>query len=275
MNDDRAKRLERQRAERQQFEDAKRSEINERLLEEAQAPAFEREIEDCRTLIDFFQRRIGIASTAGPGSSLFARAAVAGVPKLELRTVESGPPAGAVALKKKGTEEEVFFVGGGGKKSKKGPRPSKVDAPVAGKDDEPAKEAPSQPLNLPFPTLSALLSLGITSPLTVADVPTTIDALEVKKKYFTDNQVRSVRGFLATGPSAIDFAFPAQARVTADKIAAVEKKIAAADRKSANGNGTATEATDASTPAVETAAKVDEPKAEETKAEESPVVADA
>ncbi|KAL8287272.1 hypothetical protein RQP46_003724 [Phenoliferia psychrophenolica] len=263
MNDDRAKRLERQRSERQQFEDQKRSEVNERLLEEAQAPAFEREIEDCRTLVDFFQRRIGLVPTYSSSgtSSLFAKNVVAGVPKLELRTVETGPPAGAVALKKKGTEEEVFFMGGGGKKGKKGPKPAPAGAAAA---EEPVKEAKDQPLNLPFPTLSALLSLGITSPLTVVDVPTTIEALEVKKKYFTDNQ----------------------ARVTKEKIAAVEKKIAAADKKSAahangNGNGDAIDEAAAATPtavetkAAEEEAKVEEPKVEETKAEEAPVVADA
>ncbi|KAK4703567.1 hypothetical protein P7C70_g2653, partial [Phenoliferia sp. Uapishka_3] len=222
MNDDRAKRLERQRAERQAFEDSKRSEINLRLLEEAQAPAFEREIEDCRTLVDFFQRRIGLAGTANPSSVLYARAAVAGVPELEIRKVESGPPEGAVALKKKGTEEEVFFMGGRGKKGKKGPKQLKGETPKVKTEEERKEEEKAQPLNLPFPTLSALLTLGITSPLTVGDVPTTIEALTVKMKYFSDNQDR----------------------VTREKIAAVEKKIAAADAKSAkangNGNGSAT-----------------------------------
>ncbi|KAM0751038.1 hypothetical protein T439DRAFT_342782 [Meredithblackwellia eburnea MCA 4105] len=236
-DEERQKRLERQRSERQQYEDSKRAEVNGRLLEEAQAPAFEREIEDCRTLIDFFQKRIGLTGSgfSTSGSTLYERQAVAGVPALDIRKVETGPPAGSVALKKKGeAEEEVFFVGKG-KKGKKGPKPVK----------EEEKENTNQALNLPFGTLSALLTLGITSPLTTAEVPKTIEALEVKKKYFTDNQDR----------------------VTKERIAAVEKKIAAADAKSqahANGNGTSSESAEA--PAA--AAEEETPKASEEEAKD-------
>lgn len=187
LNADRAKRLERQRLERQSHEESKRAEVNERLLDEAQAPAFERDIEDCRTLIDFFQRRIGITPTAtGPVSRLGGDKGTNGLPQLSqvARTVEA--PEGLVAVAKKGSNEDDYFMGG--KKGKKGPRPV-----VAG------ATAPVQALNLPFGTLSALLALGITSPITVAEVPQTIEALEAKKKYFENNQVR----FLA--PSAVSF----------------------------------------------------------------------
>lgn len=190
MNDDRAKRVDRQRSERQAIDDAKRAETNERLLEEAQAPAFEREIEDCSTLIYFFERRIGVASTSAPSTRLGGPSAT-GLPKLELRTVETAAPVGGVALKKKGEQEEESFMCAGGKKGKKGKK-----APLADGEEAPVV---NQALNLPFGTLSALLTLGITSPITVAQVPKTIEALETKKQYFTDNQVRSVSSFMVCG----------------------------------------------------------------------------
>lgn len=194
MNDDRAKRQERQRAERQAYEDDKRAEVNERLLEEAQAPAFEREIEDCRNLIATFKRRIGqggssSAPTSNGSSSLFERASVAGVPALELRKVEGEAPKGAVVAKKKGTEEEESWGGFGGKSKKKGGNKAAASATKSDEavsDGAPAKD---EKLNLPFGTLSALMSLGITAPLTTADVPKAIDDLEIKKKYLVDNQV--------------------------------------------------------------------------------------
>ena len=183
MTEDRAKRAERQQGERAAIEATKRAEVNERLLEAAQAPAFERDIEDCRTLIDFFQRRIGLPSTIGPISTgRFGITSSLNLPKLnDVRQVETGVPAGAVALKKKSEQEEEYFMGGGGgKKGKKGKRP----------EGEAAAAPAVQALNLPFGTLSALLTLGITSPIKTDEVPKTIEALEAKMAYFVSNQVR-------------------------------------------------------------------------------------
>ncbi|KAI5475599.1 nuclear segregation protein Bfr1 [Pseudohyphozyma bogoriensis] len=217
LNEDRAKRMERQRAERQQYEDNKKAEQNQRALEEAQAPAFEREIEDCRTLIGFFQKRIGVAVTETSGGGLFTRADVAGVPKLEVRQVDTAVPAGAVAAKKKGEQEEEYFMGGGGKKKK------------GGKKVPEEKKEEDEKLNLPFGTLTALLTLGIASPLTVKEVPATIEALQTKKKYFDDNQDR----------------------VTKEKIAAAEKRIAEAEFKAAKNGAAEEEAAPAEAPAGE------------------------
>lgn len=187
LNADRAKRMERQRAERQEYEDIKRGEVNGRLLEEANAPAFEREIEDCRTLIDSFQRRLGLPSsgTSTPNGGAFGGAAVLNLPgmaKLEPRVVESGAPPGTTALKKKYAEEDEYFVGG--KKGKKGPRK------VAEGSTTPVKTDAA--LNLPFGTLSALLALGIESPIVLSQVATTIESLQKKQKYFVENQVSPI-----------------------------------------------------------------------------------
>jgi len=238
LNASRTARLERQKAERQQFEDQKRKEINERLLEEAQAPAFEREIEDCQTLIDFFRRRTGLAGSveASAGSSLYNRPDVKGVPKLELRQIDAAPPPGGVVLKKKGEQEEEVW-GGGGKKGKK-QQNNKKGVPVAAPvEDKEAKDPNEEKLNLPFGTLGGLLALGISSPLTVGEVPKTIDALEAKKAYFKANQDR----------------------VTKEKIAVVEKKIAALELKT-NGK-------DSSAPATPATADSPAPEAEDKAAE--------
>ncbi|SGZ29961.1 BQ5605_C052g12579 [Microbotryum silenes-dioicae] len=227
MHDDRQKRQERFQAERKANEDAKRNEINLRLLEEAQAPAFEREIEDCRNLIDSFNKRIGNVSsngTLGNSTPLYERSTIAGVKALELRKVEEGPPAGAVALKKKSDQEEESWGGFGGKSKKKGGgnnvKKSTATNGAVTEGDTPASSSSSssQALNLPFGTLSALLTLGIPAPLTLSDVPSTIEALETKKKYLVDNQDR----------------------VTKERVVAVEKKIKAAEAKSSS-NGVATE----------------------------------
>ncbi|BGP56760.1 hypothetical protein JCM8202_004466 [Rhodotorula sphaerocarpa] len=204
LNDERAKRDERRKAERKEYEVSKRAEVNQRLLEEAQAPAFEREIEDCQTLIRFFRQRIGLengaATSAGSGSvsSLgFSRPKVAGVPEPEPRKIDEGDSLkGAVPLRKKSEQEEESW-GGLAASSKKGGKKGR------------AAEADGEKLKLPFGTLSGLMALGIPAPLTTGEVQKTIDSLQLKKKYFVDNQ----------------------ARVTKERVAAVEAKIAAAERK--------------------------------------------
>lgn len=144
------------------------------MLEQATAPAFERDIEDCRTLIRFFQLRAGgiVSGTSTPIG--LSTSSLGG--KLEGRVVDTSIPAGQVALKKKGEDEE-FFMGGGGKKGKKGPKKE-------------LGEKKDSTLNLPFGTLSALLLLGIESPTLVSQIAPTVEALEVKMKYFLDNSVR-------------------------------------------------------------------------------------
>ncbi|GAA5974514.1 hypothetical protein JCM11641_002067 [Rhodosporidiobolus odoratus] len=222
IKDERAKRDERFREERRAAEQAKKDKINSRLLEEASAPAFEREIEDCRTLIAFFQQRIGlVAPTSAGASTLFPRAQVAGVPKLEIRKIDEDLPKG-VELKKKGQAEEEDSWGGlAAKKGKKGGK--KSPAPPASLNGE-AAEAPAaasnsnEKLNLPFTTLSALLTLGIAAPLTAGDVQKTLSDLEAKKKYWDDNQDR----------------------VTKERIAAVEAKIAGLSLKSSSPSSDAT-----------------------------------
>lgn len=177
VNEDRARRAERQRAERQAAEQEKKVELAERLREEAAMPAYQAQIEDCQTLIDYFAGKNN-GEVKFASAPLYERKDVAGVAPLELRKVEQEQQ-GLVARKKKGEDEESYFVGKG-KKGKKAP--AKVISP----SEEPA----SSQLHVPLPTLSALLSLSIPPPAASADVPRVVEDLKIKKAWFQANQER-------------------------------------------------------------------------------------
>ncbi|KDQ64520.1 hypothetical protein JAAARDRAFT_683996 [Jaapia argillacea MUCL 33604] len=183
VNEDRARRAEKARAQRAADEDAKKEQIVERLREEASIPAFQAQIEDCQTLIDNLSGK----STALPsaGSLLASKGDVAGVPKLELRKVD-GAGEGLVVRKKKGEDEEAYFTGGGkGKgKGKKGSSKSAVPSESDGTGSS------SNHLNIPLATLSALLSLSIPPPASPAEIPRVIEDLKTKKSWFEANQAR-------------------------------------------------------------------------------------
>lgn len=188
VNEERSKRIERQQAERRAYEDNKRKEIAERMLEEARAPAFEREIEDCTTLISYFQRFQGGASSVPEPTLSTAPKAEGGlpnVPALEVRKVEDEVPQGAVVMKKKQENDQSFFVVSGGKGKKKGGA-KRADT---GKEKEKESAGPAT-MNVPFQTVAALLQFNITVPLSRDDVPKTIDALKEKQSWFKENQVR-------------------------------------------------------------------------------------
>lgn len=184
VNEDRARRAERARAQRAEEEAQKKKDLAERLLEEAQAPAFQAQIEDCQTLIDFFSGKstnVSFKST----TSLPARAEVAGVPKLELRQVEEVPE-GLVARKKKGEEDNTYFIAS--KKNKNvGNNKKTTPAPKANGN---GNAASAEAFNAPLPTLTALLSMSILPPASKADVPRLIEDLNTKKLWFEANQNR-------------------------------------------------------------------------------------
>ncbi|KAF7352784.1 Nuclear segregation protein bfr1 [Mycena venus] len=158
VNEDRARRAERLRAQRAAEELQKKQERAERIREEAEMPAFQAQIEDCQTLIDYFSgKSSGTVTFKTQSASLTTKADVAGVPKLEIRKVEAAPD-GVVVRKKKGEEEDAYFIGAA--------------------------------LNVPLATLSALLTLSIPPPASNADVPRVIEDLKTKKEWFEANQAR-------------------------------------------------------------------------------------
>jgi hypothetical protein len=191
INEDRARRAERRRAQKEAEEEEKRKARTVQLREEASQPAFQLQIEDCQTLIDFF---------SGKSTTVTVSSAKAGStePTLEIRQVEAVPDS-FVPRKKKGEEEEAYFVGGKGKgKGKKGPKANGAAATAAAE-----ASSSSSNVNVPFATLSALFSLSIPPPSSQADVPRVVEDLKTKKAWFEANQ----------------------ARVTADAIAKAEAEI--------------------------------------------------
>ncbi|KAF9568894.1 hypothetical protein CPC08DRAFT_702012 [Agrocybe pediades] len=188
VNEDRARRAERARAQRAEEEAQKKKELAERLLEDAQAPAFQSQIEDCQTLIDFFSGKstnITFKST----TSLPARAEVAGVPKLELRQVEDAPE-GLVARKKKGEEDNTYFIATKKNKNTGNAKKTTPAPKAAPKANGNGNAEAAEPFNLPLPTLTALLSLSIPPPGSKLDVPRVIEDLTTKKLWFEANQDR-------------------------------------------------------------------------------------
>ena len=179
VKEDRAKRAEKQLAQRKAEEVEKKKAHAEQLLDDARHPAFAAEIQDCQTLIDYFSAKTG-AAEATTSSSLYTKNEVAGAPKLELRQVDS---TGLVLKKKKGDTEENYFVA-----KKKPPVPKKgTSTPVPA----PPKENPSsnsQQLQLPFGTLSGLLALSIPPPANAGDVPRVVEDLKTKKAWFQANR---------------------------------------------------------------------------------------
>jgi len=116
VQEERQKKAERYAAQRAAVEEEKRKEIALRIREEAEVPAYQTQIEDCQTLIDFLSLKAGGGSSSVPTPSAPAtRSEIVGIPKLETRTVESNPDT-LVARKKKGEEEDNYFVVGRGKR---------------------------------------------------------------------------------------------------------------------------------------------------------------
>ena len=182
VNEDRARRAEQQRQQRIAEEARKKKEIVERLLEEAQIPAYGAQIEDCQTLIDYFSgKTTGNVTLKSSQPAAVSKTALAGVPELELRKVEESPE--LVPIKKKGEEEETYFVGGN--------RKAKGKKTLKANGTSHASEAGSSgTFNVPLATLTALLSLSIPPITSNADLTRVVEDLNTKKAWFEANQER-------------------------------------------------------------------------------------
>jgi hypothetical protein len=175
LNEDRARRAERLRAQKEAEEEEKRKARILQLREEASQPAFGVQIEDCQTLIDYFTGKSPTATTSSEKTDYTG-------PKLDIRQVEAAP-GNFVPRKKKGEDEEAYFAGGKGKsKGKKGHRANGA----------PTLEATpsSSRINVPFATLSALLTLSIPPPSSQTDILRVVEDLKTKKAWFEANQAR-------------------------------------------------------------------------------------
>lgn len=209
MNRDRERRNEQYKAERKAEQEAKERAHALELLEDAELPAFQEEIEDCQTLIDFFSGKgSGVKERVDPASS---KVALVGVPELELRQVETAPAAGFVQFTKKGDDEDVYFAGskGKGKGRKNGGKvkpngAAAVDGETYG-DATPPTPAPSSSdkLQVPLATLRALLKMSIPPPSSTADVVRIVEDLKTKKAWYDANQARVTKENVAKAEAEI------------------------------------------------------------------------
>ncbi|KAF9055283.1 hypothetical protein BDZ89DRAFT_975662 [Hymenopellis radicata] len=191
VNEDRARRAERARAQRAAEEAEKKREVAQRLRDEAELPAFQAQIEDCQTLIDFFS---GKSTTVTLKSASAAKAEVAGVPKLEIRQVDAAPE-GLVARKKKGEVEVNYFVASKGKgKNKKG-----TPKPQVEQEQQPSSDR----FVVSLANLSALMEFSIPPPTSQSDVPRLIEDLTTKKNWFQANQDRVTKENIAKAEAQI------------------------------------------------------------------------
>lgn len=192
LNQDRERRVAKQREERAALEAEKKKEHAAQLREEAALPAFAKEIEDCDVLINYFSR--GASAVEDKGE--VTKAAVGGK-ALNLRQVNSEAmvPKGAV-LRQKNEDEETYFAGNARNRKPKGragKRGTPLDLGAADGEDEnsaTAGAAAEGKLNVPLGTLSALLALSIPPPTNAADVARVVENLKLKRQYFVSNQAR-------------------------------------------------------------------------------------
>ena len=229
VNEDRAKRAERMRAQRQAEDEARKKEKALQLREDAAIPAFQEKIEDCQTLIDYFSGKStnGNIKLSTSSKQAEAKAELAGVPKLEIRQVNTDFGEGVV-VKKKRDEEESYFVGGKGKaKGKKGGVKSTHRATNGSANGDAAPTAPTPSssgtgaLNMPYPTLAALLQLSIPPPVSSADLPRCVEDLKTKKAWFEANQARVTSENIAKAEAEIQRLFNGDAKP--DSASAVDE----------------------------------------------------
>lgn len=169
VNEDRARRAERARAQRAAEEAQKKLEHAQRLRDDASLPAYQTEIEDCQTLIDSLSGKSSDPVVMSPPSTP-TKSRVTGVPELELRQVEAAGD-GLVLRKKK--VEEAYFAG-------KGKRGKKEKIPKSAQETD----------TLPFGTITALSKLAIPLPSAAGDIPRVIEDLKTKKAWYEANQAR-------------------------------------------------------------------------------------
>ncbi|KAH8094782.1 hypothetical protein BXZ70DRAFT_946035 [Cristinia sonorae] len=248
VNEERAKRAERLRAQKAAEEEDKKKAVVDRLREEAETPAFQFQIEDCQTLIDYFLGKV--SAPALSSRSLSEKTEVAGVPKLEIRKVDAVE--GLVARKKKGEDEEAYFAG----KSKKGKKNTKPSTPA----DE--SSSTSGTLNIPLGTLTALLTLSIPPPTSSADIPRLVEDLSTKKAWFEANQERVTAENRAKVEADIR-------RILGNKADSKDGAAVSANELSPPNGGAEHPAEPAPTPAVDAAPQTAVPSEEVTEKLES------
>ncbi|KAJ2559465.1 multicopy suppressor of BFA (Brefeldin A) [Coemansia sp. RSA 1933] len=150
--------------------------------EEAEAPAYQSEIDGCDALLHYL-RGMAPSSAGGAGSRSESSSRPASVAS-SARDADSGSdhvPAGMVAIKKVNAEE-LYFAGVGSAKGKK---------KHGRKDKKPGSR--TEALKHPLAVAERFLELQVDIPTTTASIPATIEQLDARKRHFIDNQDRATQ----------------------------------------------------------------------------------
>ncbi|CAK9780641.1 hypothetical protein CC85DRAFT_286707 [Cutaneotrichosporon oleaginosum] len=205
-------RQERFKAEKAKEDAARREEEITQMREDAKAPAYASEIEDCTILINYFAGKYGVGEV--PATSTEKKATtIAGVKAPEVRQVTSD--FAGMQLKKKDDELDGWFAGSGKGKKKGRKGASATGSNAASGTATPTAPAHADSVNLPMHLLSALLGFGISPPTGKDDIARAVSDLETKKAWFEANSEQK----------------------TKDEIARVEKLVAKMQKKNAPAEG--------------------------------------
>lgn len=179
-------RKDRQKAERDAYEQGKRKQVAEAKLEEASAPAYQDEILTTQGLIRYLDPS-SVEAKNVPLPSKFAATSI--------RTVDDSAIKGT-ALRRKGDDEEDYFVGTGGKKGKKGRK---------GANASPAPGTPSEgKFNIPFGVLEELAKVNVEPPTSQSEVPGVVEKLKEKLAHWKDDQDKQTKLNIAKAQKEID-----------------------------------------------------------------------
>ncbi|KAK4204071.1 hypothetical protein QBC40DRAFT_303762 [Triangularia verruculosa] len=162
----RAKRAEREAAEREKFVKEKRMERAKAMLTEASEPAFLEEIRRANSLLHFFDpthqtvEKAPLVANKGLGAT-------------DIRKVEAADLKGVRLVRKEDRDDDYLPAAKKGKKGKK----SKAEG-----------AAPSSKFNLPPAVMDDCKTLGISLPSSTSDVPAAIEAIKAKLTDWKENQ---------------------------------------------------------------------------------------
>ncbi|KAK0742222.1 hypothetical protein B0T21DRAFT_126049 [Apiosordaria backusii] len=162
----RAKRAERDAAEREKYAKEKRMERAKAMLAEASEPAFLEEIRRANSLLHFFD----------PSHQTVEKAPLVankGLGATDIRKVEAADLKGVRLVRKEDRDDDYLPAAKKGKKGKK----SKAEG-----------AAPSGKFNLPPAVMDDCKTLGISLPSSAADVPAAIEAIKAKLDTWKANQ---------------------------------------------------------------------------------------
>ncbi|KAJ3361940.1 hypothetical protein GGF32_006817 [Allomyces javanicus] len=195
LREERERKAKRLADQRKQMERERVEEIAQEELERAAVPAYEDEMAICRNLIAYLQQHpavkasgIKVAAASNKGNA--AASATTGVPAHAIRKVDTAVPAGATLLKRDdGAGWFNVTPKKGGKKNKGGAAaPAARAAESASAESSGAASSSGPAFKFPLTVMENFWKVKVDVPVTAADAPVAIAALNQKLHWFQTHQ---------------------------------------------------------------------------------------